>query len=230
MTPQEQGRFCSNCSSAVTDFSAFTDKELLEYLSKNKGSGCGRFNDTQLNRLLIVNEPSSTPVYRRALFGAALVAGVAGTAQGQNIITTTASNKQTVTSSDTKASASKLNASDSTFRLSGTVIDSATKNPLPFVSVSIEINGKHIADNITDVDGMFLVTIPNYKMGTKVTIATNYSGYYSHQEDFILTQPLVYSITIPIASSWNRNDSVVRIINYTAGKMVMNVDTTKKKK
>lgn len=50
MTTQEQGRFCQQCSKTVTDFSQMSDREVLQFLSSGKGSGCGRFEVDQLNR------------------------------------------------------------------------------------------------------------------------------------------------------------------------------------
>lgn len=50
MSAQEQGRFCQQCSKTVTDFSEMSDREVLQFLSSGKGSGCGRFAADQLNR------------------------------------------------------------------------------------------------------------------------------------------------------------------------------------
>jgi hypothetical protein len=51
MTPTEQGRFCGACQKTVVDFSAMTDKELLEYIDNMSAyTACGRFSNDQLNR------------------------------------------------------------------------------------------------------------------------------------------------------------------------------------
>jgi hypothetical protein len=51
MTPNEQGRFCDACQKTVVDFSAMSDKELLEYVANVSGyNACGRFSSHQLNR------------------------------------------------------------------------------------------------------------------------------------------------------------------------------------
>jgi hypothetical protein len=49
MTPKEQGRFCGSCEKVVVDFSAMTDNELLDYISKASQHVCGRFSPDQLN-------------------------------------------------------------------------------------------------------------------------------------------------------------------------------------
>jgi hypothetical protein len=50
MTPKEQGRFCGSCQKIVVDFSAMTDKELLDYISNASQNLCGRFAPDQLNK------------------------------------------------------------------------------------------------------------------------------------------------------------------------------------
>ncbi|MFD1757344.1 hypothetical protein ACFSC6_19190 [Rufibacter sediminis] len=50
MAPEFQGRFCQNCQKTVVDFTAMTDAEVIAWLTKQSGNGCGRFRDDQLNR------------------------------------------------------------------------------------------------------------------------------------------------------------------------------------
>lgn len=53
MTPKEQGRFCGSCQKTVVDFTAMSDKELLDYISNTSGQrSCGRFSNDQLNRTI----------------------------------------------------------------------------------------------------------------------------------------------------------------------------------
>jgi hypothetical protein len=50
MTVKEQGRFCGSCQKLVVDFSAMSDKELLNYISNASQNLCGRFAPDQLNK------------------------------------------------------------------------------------------------------------------------------------------------------------------------------------
>ena len=59
MTPAEKGRFCSVCSKTVLDFTKASDKEIISYLNNNKNA-CGRFNNYQLNRDLIIPKQKSS--------------------------------------------------------------------------------------------------------------------------------------------------------------------------
>ncbi len=50
MTPAEKGNFCKNCQKEVIDFSAMKDEDIILLIENTKGSVCGRFRNTQLNR------------------------------------------------------------------------------------------------------------------------------------------------------------------------------------
>lgn len=50
MTPAEQGRFCSQCSKTVTDFTQMSHEQIVIYLRQNSSNRvCGRFRSDQLN-------------------------------------------------------------------------------------------------------------------------------------------------------------------------------------
>ncbi|MES2776225.1 MAG: carboxypeptidase-like regulatory domain-containing protein [Bacteroidota bacterium] len=59
MLPEEQGKFCLSCQKTVVDFSAMSDREVLNYFNTNTGNTCGRFNDNQLNKTLSVPKERS---------------------------------------------------------------------------------------------------------------------------------------------------------------------------
>lgn len=60
MTEDDQGKFCSHCQKTVIDFSQKTDAELIDYFNHHS-SFCGRFKNTQINR--VIEEPK--PVLKR---------------------------------------------------------------------------------------------------------------------------------------------------------------------
>lgn len=53
MDATDRGAFCHSCQTEVIDFSAMTDREVIEYLEKNK-AGCGRFRKDQLDSKLTI--------------------------------------------------------------------------------------------------------------------------------------------------------------------------------
>ncbi|MEL1244790.1 hypothetical protein AAEO56_11000 [Flavobacterium sp. DGU11] len=54
MTPNEQGRFCGQCSKTVTDFTGMKALEIQSFLLENSGRKvCGRFKASQLDSIVI---------------------------------------------------------------------------------------------------------------------------------------------------------------------------------
>lgn len=54
MKPETTGRFCSECSKTVVDFSSMSDFSILRYLENHKGqSVCGRFTESQLDKTYV---------------------------------------------------------------------------------------------------------------------------------------------------------------------------------
>ena len=50
MTPNQQGKFCSQCSLTVVDFTKMNDSEIKEYFLHHYGQKtCGRFQNDQLH-------------------------------------------------------------------------------------------------------------------------------------------------------------------------------------
>ncbi|NIF04687.1 hypothetical protein F3J23_04460 [Chryseobacterium sp. Tr-659] len=78
MTSDEKGRFCAVCSKTITDFTGFSDEELLiRFKSDNKS--CGRFTDDQLGRNLNFSLTS------KLALGLLAASGVVTTAKAQEL-------------------------------------------------------------------------------------------------------------------------------------------------
>ena len=54
MTNAEKGRFCNSCEKVVVDFSAMSERQLVEFFKKPAGSVCGRFQQDQLEREIVI--------------------------------------------------------------------------------------------------------------------------------------------------------------------------------
>jgi len=59
MTSTEQGRFCKACQHQVIDFTKLTDAQIVAYLSKQQGRVCGRMQNFQMNRNLLLPQIES---------------------------------------------------------------------------------------------------------------------------------------------------------------------------
>jgi hypothetical protein len=71
MTPDTQGRFCSQCSKTVVDFTGMANEDINSYIdSKEKGTVCGRFKGSQLH----ITPPANNPIRKMAM--ASLVVSV----------------------------------------------------------------------------------------------------------------------------------------------------------
>ncbi len=55
MSATDKGAFCQSCQKEVIDFSAMTDREVIEYLSSHN-TGCGRFRKDQVDTKLAIAE------------------------------------------------------------------------------------------------------------------------------------------------------------------------------
>ncbi len=55
----EDGRYCGSCAKTVIDFTQYSDVQLIEFFSKQKGSVCGHFRKVQLGRRLQPMAPQS---------------------------------------------------------------------------------------------------------------------------------------------------------------------------
>ena len=62
MSAAEKGRFCASCSKEVVDFSKMNDEQIQFYLNNVSGKVCGRFDSSQVNRVL------AAPVHTTGLF------------------------------------------------------------------------------------------------------------------------------------------------------------------
>jgi hypothetical protein len=173
MASQGDGKFCGHCSKVVYDFSTFTDRELVDFFSKPKEKVCGRYENTQLNRLISIQEPVATSYFHQFFMSAALALGIAGTASSQNTVATQKSGSSASVHS-IKKSVTPVN--DSAHQITGMVIDSANSQPLSGANLAIEHNGKRIAETTTDGEGKFKFIISRSFIGSHLTLLVMYYG------------------------------------------------------
>jgi len=66
MTPKDKGAFCSSCEKVVVDFTKMSDRQIVDFLNKNKGKKtCGKFNSFQVDRNISVHTPPPPSYYWR---------------------------------------------------------------------------------------------------------------------------------------------------------------------
>jgi hypothetical protein len=188
MTLEEKGRHCSNCNKTVVDFSLYTDKELFNFFSNPNSNVCGRFNNYQLNRPILIHEQGRFSFFNKLFYGTALASWLAilfaPDAKGSNPVTV---------EQKLKNKEERPNVSDTSKQyVSGIVIDAKGKNHIPYVTVTLIQAPK--CEATTDSNGSFKLRIPDSLVGKKVTI-TMYNPDYSEREvTFIANQLPVHKV------------------------------------
>jgi hypothetical protein len=150
MMPEEKGRFCASCRKTVVDFSRMSDRQLLDYFKQPKGSVCGHFSHTQLNREIEV--PKKRLPWIRYFFTISLPAfllsmkaGAQGDARIRGRINVNIKPDKINACEEPvmKSSESKV--------IKGRVVDEKGA-PIPFASIMVESTGR---GTVTAKEGTF---------------------------------------------------------------------------
>jgi len=185
MTPEGNGRFCNQCNKTIIDFSTFTDKELLDYFTTAKQKICGVYNPTQLNRIISAPQPSDTSIFKKALFGTALAAGVTASTQSQ---AQTQPDNTTQTTHTTKKTYHMMGEVVATKpdKISGIVKDSKTGKPIYYVTMDLEVEGEVLNITFTDSAGHYTYNLSARCLNKKAEITANAEGYVSEKKEIII--------------------------------------------
>ncbi|RFZ95321.1 hypothetical protein D0C36_07270 [Mucilaginibacter conchicola] len=142
MQPMGEGRFCSNCSKTVIDFTMMPNNEIIEYLSRHQRV-CGKLYEYQLSRLnqsLLTDRRNSSSW--RKIIAAACIAGLVSVV---NIKASAVVPTEQLTFHQKK---SEEQATDSTtIKLKGRLIDKITCLPIEKAYVSTDKKGHPIKTN-----------------------------------------------------------------------------------
>jgi hypothetical protein len=163
MAPQAGGRYCTQCTKVVYDFSQMTDVELLQFFQNRPADLCGRFHRQQLDRPLHVATPKrSLPIFVKKM-AATLVAAL-------SFRNATAQPQQIPAPPTTSQPAEKKNGVLETVILSGRVIKG---NNVPVANAKVQVDS--MAEVYTDADGQFSLQLT----GPQVT---THNLYFSAEE------------------------------------------------
>jgi hypothetical protein len=160
----EQGRFCKSCNKQVTDFTLFSDTELISFLADRQGStSCGRFRPDQVKT--VSGAFSFRDFFRHALRYAAIsfiafFFSKTGEAQGAEL----ASAKN----DDGKLppSVKDRNNDSIIYLFQGSVSDQSTGEPLVLATVTVQkTSTEKMVVGYTDQEGNYRIEVP--AMGPK---------------------------------------------------------------
>jgi len=194
MTPNEQGRFCASCQKTVVDFTDWTDKAIFDFFTLQKGKTCGRFNRTQIDRVISIPATKSRAIYRIAIAFAA----VSLFSQAPMVYAQKAATRQ---SPINKKQTAKPNLHIS---LEGTIKE---KNGKPLADVSIKLIDyqlKQVAHTTTDSKGRY--ALPSLKPHMYTIEIIPKDTTYAIQTDIIAirnSEPIAYNAVLMLKSEQN---------------------------
>ncbi|WP_420573189.1 carboxypeptidase-like regulatory domain-containing protein [Kordia sp.] len=170
MTPTEKGKFCKLCTKEVVDFSAKSDEEIINHLTKHKNL-CGRFHTSQLDRKLIADRKkrnhwlsyAASLLLPMALFSQEKSQKIGKPLKTEKVDTSKYTSLHISSLQRTTAQKAKM-------QIFGTVTD---ESGMPLPGASIVIKGTDIGKT-TDFDGKYTIAV---KEGDEINI--NYVGYIS---------------------------------------------------
>jgi hypothetical protein len=177
MSPAHEGRFCSNCSQSVIDFTHHADAELLEAMNRSQGRLCGRLRESQLNRPIYPARVKKQSNWLKWLTGLFLLNGFNQlSAANQHTVNLSWNSEQSVIDKEQKKEKKKNKVHKDTLKkiLQGTILDSATRKPLAYATVIIRDTKTRAS---TDTNGKFQIIIPEYLQRNLIYIDISSVGY-----------------------------------------------------
>ncbi|MCC6462777.1 MAG: carboxypeptidase-like regulatory domain-containing protein [Saprospiraceae bacterium] len=167
-------RHCDSCQRIITDFSHYTDAQLLAYLAAHDQRICGRFRPDQLDRPL---HPATAPP-RNGVFGA-LAAGFAAFLATQQPPLPPGQHNETIEQVATSSIPATSNSprQDSLRMISGRITDRETGEPLP--GATVNLRGTTLGA-CTNIEGVFNLTVPLNTLHQQTPVLNiSYTGYHS---------------------------------------------------
>src|ERR1700748_1877763 len=67
MKPDDCGRFCMHCGKTVIDFTRMTDAEMIKVMMDTVNIPCGRFDERQLNRPILIPQTKPAKLFPHLL-------------------------------------------------------------------------------------------------------------------------------------------------------------------
>jgi CarboxypepD_reg-like domain len=171
MTPSGSGKHCSSCQKQVIDFSILTDAEIISIFSGASQKICGRFNASQLNRVL------DKPVEKSNTFPAVVLTTllVMNSPAKSSASPVTAPFTHAPFAIQPELSDASISPPCDTVRIiTGQLTDSLTKDGLPAVTVIIKGTSYGTTTNAT---GHFRLPVPDSLSQREITLVFAFVGF-----------------------------------------------------
>ena len=188
MSDVQRGKFCSICSKSVIDFTLMNDEEIISFLNNSSVSICARLNQSQMNRILFVNNHHKIKHWTKIVATLSLLTfpALSHATNIQNIPVKTELNPNSFF--DIKEHSDIQNTSmDSIPRsIKGRVIEEGTDIPVR-TSVSIKETSVRVH---TDSLGEFEIEIPSNYNKKEIILVIKSTGLEDDTEFIIYTSEL----------------------------------------
>jgi hypothetical protein len=163
MTMNEIGKFCSNCSKNVVDFTDLPDDKIFQIIEQTNGNVCGRFKEEQLNRLVVQSNGYATNTHLSKLVAGMLLLSTTNNTtaheQHSNIeIVSELNNANSSHKNKDVLTQNPLLSDDLKNIIRGQVLNSETKKPVS--TAKVKFKGTDIGI-FTDINGNFEFYIPD---------------------------------------------------------------------
>ena len=216
MQPAEQGRFCASCRKTVVDYTALSDRELVQRLNQS-ATTCGRFRNDQLNRPLVMADQRTNPGWQRWL--GVLTMGLLGwqtaQAQGNQPVPQQSHKSARLDRPNDSQPLQVAHNSDPVMLITGTVSTTAATGKLEAVpGATLHFKGTGVGTN-TDGAGAFRLTIPAELQGKSITLVVGFIGLVTQE---IALNPSVQTVQVKLIEDTNVLGGEVVVVNYRSSR------------
>jgi hypothetical protein len=179
MDATAQGAFCHSCRKEVIDFSAMTDREVVEYLAKHQ-TGCGRLRKDQLDTMISIPRVDNGIFKWKALFlGILPFVGLKSAMAFPNYKVVSTDQNAIPKKAEKKDTAPAVPAStDSTIKISGRITDEKNEGMINASIALLDSAGRPTGIGIlTDFDGNYSLSLQRERLSKDLTLKISYIGY-----------------------------------------------------
>lgn len=195
MTKTDTGKFCSQCSKTVIDFTQLTDNEIIQIVEQTSDTLCGRLTKQQLNRILEVKQPKNNSRLYKILAGL-LVAGAVENASATNKLPLQTEMVSIMHNEDLTEEQIKIPEETTIDSLKnvvhGNILEKYTKESVSYALVSIKDTKIQV---VADIDGKFSLVIPDNVLVDEMTLVITNVGYEK-------AEIIIYKKDLPITKEF----------------------------
>ena len=165
MKPNGCGRFCAHCEKTVIDFTQMSDEEVVKIMMNATKTPCGRFDETQLNRPLLIPQKKSAKPFPNLLSKVA-----ASLLLIQTLVSNAFAQKKEATITEQISDITTAQKNNQVL-IQGSIKDNNTDEPL--IGMEISISGVDYV-KYSDAKGHFGFVLPDSFKGEEIVINAKY--------------------------------------------------------